>query len=150
MSNFEEEITHKNKALSFFAPMTPRGKARPRMGRFGTYKTTKEVANETHFRHHLENAVRKTDFKPFASPCVVSIVANFTTPKSWTKKHTAQAYKGEMFPTGKPDIDNVAKFVLDVMNGIAFTDDKQVVELKCSKRFSFMEGLSVTVEEVNA
>ena len=34
-----------------------------------------------------------------------------------------------------PDIDNLAKMVLDSANGDFFVDDKQVVELNCIKRY---------------
>ena len=36
-------------------------------------------------------------------------------------------------PATGPDIDNLAKFVLDAMNGIVHEDDRQVVELLASK-----------------
>ena len=35
--------------------------------------------------------------------------------------------------TFKPDVDNIAKAVLDALNGVAFDDDSQVVRLRCSK-----------------
>ena len=33
----------------------------------------------------------------------------------------------------KPDVDNIAKAVLDALNGIAYDDDSQVVELTVKK-----------------
>lgn len=38
-----------------------------------------------------------------------------------------------MFDTGKPDCDNIAKAVLDALNGVAFDDDSQVVTLVVRK-----------------
>ena len=35
--------------------------------------------------------------------------------------------------TVKPDVDNLAKTVLDALNGVAWADDAQVVELHCVK-----------------
>ena len=35
--------------------------------------------------------------------------------------------------TFKPDVDNIAKAVLDALNGVAFEDDSQVVCLRCYK-----------------
>lgn len=35
--------------------------------------------------------------------------------------------------TVKPDADNIAKVVLDALNGIAYEDDRQVVDLTCIK-----------------
>lgn len=34
----------------------------------------------------------------------------------------------------KPDIDNIAKLILDALNGIAYEDDAQVVILQCAKK----------------
>lgn len=34
----------------------------------------------------------------------------------------------------KPDVDNIAKNVLDALNGVAFTDDRFVVSLLIEKR----------------
>lgn len=36
--------------------------------------------------------------------------------------------------TGKPDIDNIAKSVLDALNGVAYRDDSQVVGLNIEKK----------------
>lgn len=33
----------------------------------------------------------------------------------------------------RPDVDNVAKAVLDALNGVAYADDSQVVRLACRK-----------------
>ena len=35
--------------------------------------------------------------------------------------------------TNKPDIDNLAKFALDAMNGAIYSDDKQIVHLVAYK-----------------
>lgn len=42
---------------------------------------------------------------------------------------------GKMRPTMKPDNDNIAKSVLDALNGLAYVDDKQIVELKVNKYY---------------
>lgn len=39
----------------------------------------------------------------------------------------------EWLPTSRPDIDNLIKGVMDAMNGIFYTDDKQVVSLHVYK-----------------
>ena len=49
-----------------------------------------------------------------------------------------------------PDIDNLAKFALDCMNGIVYADDKQVVELKLFKhRDNFNECTGNTMISVS-
>ena len=37
-------------------------------------------------------------------------------------------------PTGRPDLDNVVKAVLDALNGVLYADDAQVVTLEAYKR----------------
>ena len=39
-------------------------------------------------------------------------------------------------PTKKPDCDNIAKIVLDALNGIAYYDDSQVVSLVVRKHYA--------------
>ena len=54
---------------------------------------------------------------------------------------------GEILPTKKPDIDNILKVVADALNGVAYLDDVQVIEVNADKTYSEEEGLLVTVRE---
>jgi Holliday junction resolvase RusA-like endonuclease len=55
----------------------------------------------------------------------------------------------EIFPTIKPDTDNIAKSILDSLNGIAFLDDKQVVKLEVEKYYAANASVVVTIQEVS-
>ena len=49
--------------------------------------------------------------------------------------------------TKKPDIDNVAKSVLDALNGLAFDDDSLIHDLQIIKRYTIGEPrVEVTME----
>ena len=49
----------------------------------------------------------------------------------------------------RADIDNMTKAVLDGLNGIAFADDKQIVELCAFVTYgSDTPGITVTIQEV--
>ena len=51
----------------------------------------------------------------------------------------------------RPDIDNLAKFVLDALNGLLYTDDRQVVKLLVYKLLDNQgECEGRTVVEVSA
>jgi Holliday junction resolvase RusA-like endonuclease len=52
---------------------------------------------------------------------------------------------GLVVPTVKPDADNVAKIVLDALNGSAFCDDAQVVHLQVLKRYAEEPGVKVRI-----
>lgn len=51
-------------------------------------------------------------------------------------------------PLKKPDADNVAKIILDALNGIAYLDDKQVVDLGVHKSYNATPGVLVFVYEI--
>ncbi len=50
-------------------------------------------------------------------------------------------------PTKKPDIDNIAKVILDALNKLAFKDDNQITKLSIEKVYSEEEKVYVKVEE---
>lgn len=58
-------------------------------------------------------------------------------------------YSKSKNPTKKPDIDNLAKFYLDVMNGIMYDDDKQIVSLEIRKFYGDKDCTSISIEKVN-
>jgi Holliday junction resolvase RusA-like endonuclease len=87
--------------------------------------------------------------QPFLiGPVCVRIEVFVAFPAGGTAKRRAAIERGEIFPLGKPDLDNIAKLHLDALNGILFRDDSQVVELTVLKRwgpvpqavFSWREG----------
>ena len=76
------------------------------------------------------------------------IVAMYSIPKSMTKKNRQLIDEGKLHPTKKPDLDNVAKIVLDSLNKIAFDDDSQVTRLIVEKHFSDQPRVEVTLREL--
>lgn len=65
---------------------------------------------------------------PMGVPVGVVITTYRALPKSRPKRVEFEE------DTYKPDADNIAKLVLDALNGIAFADDSQVVSLFIAKR----------------
>ena len=78
-------------------------------------------------------------------PVVVTVEAVLPVPPSWSKQKREDALRGLKRPTGRPDVDNYAKIVLDALNGIAWKDDAQVCELTATKRYGPNPHLTVTV-----
>ena len=48
-------------------------------------------------------------------------------------------------PVSKPDLDNMVKAVGDAMNGIAYSDDSQIVSLKARKVYALVGCILVTI-----
>ncbi len=128
-------MTENINKVCFWLAETPIGKGRPRFTRSGRVFTPKKTKD-----FELKIAARASDemvsvgIDPFTVPCSVYILAQFPIPKSWSKKRREAAERGEVVP-GKPDIDNVAKLVLDALNGVCFEDDKLVQTLKITKKY---------------
>jgi crossover junction endodeoxyribonuclease RusA len=50
--------------------------------------------------------------------------------------------------TTKPDVDKLARAVLDALTGVAFEDDSQVVRLIASKEFGMPPRAEICIQEV--
>ena len=46
------------------------------------------------------------------------------------------------------DLDNIAKTVLDALNGIAYDDDKQIIFLCVNKRYGLTPGVTAVLSEI--
>lgn len=80
-------------------------------------------------------------------PIKIAIDIYFSIPKSFSKGKCRAAENNIIKPTKKPDIDNIAKSVLDALNGVAYKDDTQVVSLTVRKIYtSGIDRIDVTIE----
>lgn len=122
-----------------------KGKARPRVfnGRAITPKDTVEYENWVRINYkeqcgeYLEGSIRAI------------IVVYHQIPKSYTKGKRLACKHNITLPCKKPDTDNIAKIILDSLNGIAFKDDAQVVELSVIKRWTEgIERVEFELEEI--
>jgi len=135
----------------FTIPGEAKGKGRPKFARMGNFVKTytpKDTANyeslvKLYFtvaypeRSILKNALR------------MSIIVRTAIPKSFSKKKNQLAMDGYIFPTKKPDADNVIKIIADSLNGVAYEDDLQIVSLSYDKYYSTVPYVAVSIEELN-
>ena len=52
---------------------------------------------------------------------------------------------GKIRPTKKPDADNIMKAVADALNGIAYKDDSQIVNVTIAKWYSDTPRVEVAI-----
>lgn len=71
--------------------------------------------------------------------------AYFDIPKSYSKSKRQLIRDGELHPTKKPDADNIGKIICDALNGVAFKDDSQIVELTVKKHYTELPEQYVVV-----
>ena len=104
-----------------------RGKGRPRHNSWGTYTDPKDRLYEADIRQQFIDQIGE-QFRYFTGPVHVALEFTRPLPKSYPKKRNGEA------DTAKPDVDNLAKSVLDALSGVAWRDDSQVTVLKAEKK----------------
>ena len=81
-------------------------------------------------------------------PVRIGITVRQEIPKSWSKKKRSEAESGEIVPLSRNgDIDNIAKSIMDALNGFAYEDDCQVTTLVITKIYAVQPGADITLRE---
>jgi len=111
---------------------TIKGKARPRFynGRAVTEDGT------VNYENWVRICYQEQDKRYLEGPIRANIFVYHKVPKSYSKNKLQAIRQGLEYPQKTPDVDNIAKIVLDSLNKIAYEDDKQVIELTVIKRFT--------------
>ena len=130
-------------------PGKPFAKQRPRASRRGRY-TTVYTPKET---IEYENLVKYSYFEQTGGmmldgPLEAEILGTFPIPQSVSKKQMIAMLNGEVYHTKKPDCDNMAKSVLDALNGVAYHDDSQIVKLYVNKQYGEIPSVQITLREL--
>ena len=122
--------------ISFEIPGPVKGKARPRMTKTGVAYTPEDTVRYENLVKLCYREAAKEGPRLYESPVRAQLEVFYDIPKSTSKKKQKDMLSDKLYPTKKPDADNIAKIVLDSLNGIAYKDDAQVVELSVNKFFS--------------
>lgn len=131
------EVYRMLNVIAFEIPGPIKGKARPRVTRVGITYTPKEtVQYENLVKLCFREAQAKAGIELLDKPVRASLEVYYEIPKSTSKSKQGAMLLDRIYPTKKPDADNIAKIVLDSLNGIAYKDDSQVVELTVNKFYS--------------
>ena len=129
------------------APPVPKG--RPKFSKIGgfvrTYTPRKTIDYETIVRETAQQAMGQTEL--LETPVGVYLYIRLPIPQSYSKKRKEACLSGQEKPIKKPDIDNLAKSILDGMNGIVWKDDSQIVSLHITKVYASGSGVDVFIKE---
>lgn len=136
----------------FMIPGKPKGKGRPRVNttthRAYTPEDTRQYERTVQYSYINAYPVAEERFHKGAIR--VQINAYFPIPVSWPQWKKRKAMEGKFLPLTKPDTDNIAKAVLDALNGLAYTDDSQVVALTVNKLYAERGHVAVRIESEEA
>lgn len=132
---------------AFTVDMVPRGWARARTGNGHYFVDAKTKAAKDRIAHAYRAQAGRHPI--LDGPVEVSIQAIFPPLKkmpTWQRKLLG----GETFVPKhtKPDVDNIAKLVMDALNGVAWVDDAQVCRLVIRKSYDHTPGFRVAIREI--
>lgn len=130
----------------FNIPGKIQAKQRPRFNGIYAYTPEKTVNYENWVKACYLEKYRNNNL--LDAPLEVHIIAYYEIPKSVSKKKKQDMLDNKIYPTIKPDTDNIAKSILDSLNGIAYKDDKQIVSLKVDKYYAEIPSVSIEIKEV--
>jgi Holliday junction resolvase RusA-like endonuclease len=127
-------------------PGKPLGKQRPRVTQTGvTYTPEKTVNYETLVKQLY---IQKYCQQQLEGPIKATITAYMYIPKSASKKRKAGMLTNEIRPCKTPDWDNIGKIITDALNGLAYKDDKQIVDARVIKLYGDKPRVEVVLEEI--
>lgn len=139
--------------VEFMIPGKPFGKQRPRVSikktangqSFAKAYTPKETVS---YENLVKISYANECGVKLSGPIAADIIGVFPVPKSESKAKGKAMLQGEIHYVKKIDCDNMAKTVLDALNGIAYDDDSQVFQLRVKKLYGEEPHVKVRLYEV--
>jgi Holliday junction resolvase RusA-like endonuclease len=144
------------KSVSFFVPLEPVAKARPRSairkGKNGKDFILVYTPSKTRNYEESFASIAKSKIQwPFLGAIELRMTFTFPLPESWSRKKR-EAALGTYKHIGI-DLDNTIKAASDSLNGIAWADDRQIVRLLAAKKYvssyDDVSGTNVTIIELD-
>ena len=127
---------------------------RPRAVRMGAgvrmYDPPKSKAYKQVVAAKVRSYMKINGIQMITEPLAVHLNFYFTPPKSYSKKRIRAIEAKEELFTKKPDLDNLAKSILDSCNNLLFKDDSQIIRLTISKHYGHEDYVDVKVQIIEA
>ena len=144
--------------VKFFVPMKPEAKqadrsriAKMKDGRefIAHYKDSKVKKAELWI---AQNAMRSAPLQPLEGPLFAIIRAYSAPATSYSDKKKKACLSAELWPTGRPDVDNLCKMVLDALgtSKLFFHNDSQFVFVLIIKQYAEREGVEFTCGNIKS
>lgn len=138
--------------ITICIPGEPVGKGRPRVSTIGGHARMFTPAKTKSYEETVksEAVASMRGMEPLSGPVALRLELYLGVPASYPKGRRAKCLSGEIWPTKKPDIDNVVKAICDAFNGVVWIDDVQVVSMAVVKRYGETPCVLANVEQITA
>ena len=130
-----------------------RGQGRPRAFSRGKFTSVYKAKDDRLYESLIAEAYIHDcgNPEPFGEvPLELKVDVEFSVPKAFSKKKREQATGGWIFPTKKPDADNILKSIFDALTGVAYPDDKFIIDVRITQRYGKVEKMKVEIRELNS
>lgn len=138
--------------IKFTIEGKPEPQGRPRAVRMGAGVRMYDPPKSKVFKQAVSMKGRaymsRSHLEAYTGALSVELDFYFIPPKSYTKKRLKSIIDKEELYVKKPDLDNLAKGVLDALNGICFEDDAQIVEMTLRKHYSDIECTDLVINTI--
>jgi Holliday junction resolvase RusA-like endonuclease len=116
------------KTIVFILPIEPKGQKRDRIATIAGHARSYKDPAQKKYESKLGALLKQYQpSEPHLGALELEIRAFLPIPVSKPKKWKTLALQGFIRPTTKPDFDNIIKGLSDVMNGVFFRDDAQII-----------------------
>lgn len=123
-------------------------KGRPRFVRRGNFVQAYTPKKTHDYEKRIAQIYKERINEKYEGPIRILIKVEIKPAKSLSKKKTQELIE-KQWHEQKPDVDNLAKAILDALNGIAYLDDSQIQELDVVKCWSFRDCITLQIEKLN-
>lgn len=135
--------------IEFVVYGEPVAQGRPRATTVNGKVRTYDPNNSREYKHYIRlAAVDHAPEKLLEGPVELELRIYRPTPKSYSKRKKELAEKGEIRPTGRPDVDNYVKSVKDALRSVIWKDDNQVVRILAEKFYSQKPRTEIIIREL--
>lgn len=135
--------------IQFTVYGTPVAQGRPRATTVNGNVRMYDPANSRDFKKYVRLVA--SEHRPSTllyGPLAMKVDIYKPSLKSFSKKKSIAAEKGELRPVTKPDVDNYVKGIKDALKSVIWKDDSQVVDLHISKWYSETPRVEVIIKEI--
>lgn len=131
----------------FTIPGIPKGKGRQRSRKDGSHPYTPK--DTVLYENKVTTCYMEQCgmFFEKGMPLDMRITAYLPIPSSESQKRQRLMEEHKIRPTKKPDSSNIQKAVEDGLNGVAYSDDSQIVDTQVRRFYSHQPRVVVTIQE---
>ena len=123
--------------IHFIVPLIPKAQKRDRIAVIGGHARSYKASEQSHYEAQVRVLINQyKPIKPIEGAIELHVSCFLPIPVSKSNKWKLAAKRGEIYPTGKPDYDNIAKNIGDIMEGIFYRNDSQIVKAVIIKEYS--------------